>query len=689
MTAEINFEKLYPGVWKHHIDHHYAGYSAGGLLDRSGSTPAAESLRGLDERDFPFAAPAEDQFFGGKSILRFPLGPGEKLYGLGLGYQRLSQAMWAIHLRCDHYGNADNGRTHVPVPFYVSSAGYGVFIDTAAVTSFYMGSAIRLDAKNPPPEKNRGRDKDWESGLRSEYVEVSFDGGAADVYIFAGSSMGDVTARFNLLCGGGCLPPKWGLGFWHRVGMTSSADDVRREIEAFREHRIPLSVIGLEPGWQSNTYPCTHEWDRERFPDPKAFVNELLGQDIRLNLWENLYISTQAALHKKIKPLSGSQTVWGGAVPDFTLEETRTLLSEQHRREHLDAGVSGYKIDECDGFDCWLWPDHAQFPSGVSGVEMRQIFAPMAARLVENLYRDAGKRTYGLIRAANAGMQGLPFCIYNDCYDFSQYMTGLASSGFSGALWCPEMRDADSAEEWVRRFQMGIVSPMMMLNGWANNAKPWLFPEVLDLIRDAIKLRYELMPYLYTAFASYKFTGRPPFRALCMDFSGFEGKAVRGKLDATDNPYETAILSEITNQYMAGTNLMAAPAFTGQKSRDVIFPPGKWYDYYTGKMIEGGRTLTIACPLDKLPLFVRGGEGYGMVPTLVDGTLIVRCYGDSGQYELYDDDGESYGYERGEQYRALLRFKREHNAASGTVTPIQEGFKPQYAIRFTLIDSLL
>jgi alpha-D-xyloside xylohydrolase len=220
------------------------------------------------------------------------------------------------------------------------------------------------------------------------------------------------------------------------------------------------------------------------------------------------------------------------------------------------------------------------------------------------------------------------------------------------------MRDAKNAEEWVRRFQMAILSPMMMLNGWASSAQPWLFPEVLDLIRKAILFRYELLPYLYTTFAAYRFRGIPPFRALCMDFSGFGAHAS----------------GEITDQYMAGESLMVAPAFTGQTKRTVIFPPGHWFDYYTGEKIEGGRTITVDCPLEKLPLFVRGGKDHGLIPTISEGRLTARCYGDEGSFELYDDDGETYNYEEGEQYRAILRFTGSDKGVEGTVEPLADGF---------------
>jgi alpha-D-xyloside xylohydrolase len=312
---------------------------------------------------------------------------------------------------------------------------------------------------------------------------------------------------------------------------------------------------------------------------------------------------------------------------------------------------------------------------------MRQIFAPMAARLIDKLYRDTGKRSYGLIRAANAGMQSIPLCIYNDCYDFSQYMTGLASSGFAGTLWCPEMRTAKTAEEWIRRFQMAILAPMMQLNGWDSGSKPWLFPEALDPIRDAVTLRSTLLPYLYTAFADYRFTGMPPFRPLCMDFAGVQERRERGARDGTETPYEEDLLLEITDQYLCGAALMAAPAFTGQRQRKVVLPPGVWYDYYSGTAFPGGQSITVDCPLERLPLFVRGA----VIPTLLGGKLVVRCYGDAGSGEWYDDDGETYAYEQGAYYRAALSFTRDKDQALGTVKPLHEGYKPAYEITFILI----
>jgi alpha-glucosidase (family GH31 glycosyl hydrolase) len=122
----------------------------------------------------------------------------------------------------------------------------------------------------------------------------------------------EVVQRYNLFHGGGALPPLWGLGFWHRVHATFNADQVKEELQDFEERNFPIDVVGLEPGWMTKSYPCTFEWQKKRFPDPAGFTSELLDKGIRLNLWENPYISKSSRLYESMYPLSGSHLVWLG-----------------------------------------------------------------------------------------------------------------------------------------------------------------------------------------------------------------------------------------------------------------------------------------------------------------------------------------------------------------------------------------
>ena len=633
-----------------------------GLLALSG---AQVDLSRLSAAACPLAcARIEHERVRERFVLRVPLDPSERLYGLGLSFHGMTLNHRVRHLRADHYGESDNGRTHAPVPFYVSDAGYGVFVDTAENISFYMGGAVRADAADPPPEMDRGRDDDWRCDQDARYVEISFVGKGVDVYLFSGETMRRVVAGFNMLCGGGCLPPKWGLGLWHRVHLRSDEGSVRAELDQFSAHGLHVDVLGLEPGWQSNSYPCSLVWDRARGPDPASFVRELRDQGTRVNLWENMYVARSSPLYQAIRPLSGSHTVWGGLVPDVTLNAAREMLTRHH--EENRAGVSGYKIDECDGYDEWLWPDHARFPSGHSATAIRNVYGVRLQRMLSDMFRRTGERTYGLVRATNAGGAGLPFCIYNDCYDFRQFLTGLATAGFSGVLWVPEVRDADTAEEWVRRFQLSALSPMLMLNAWSSGAKPWKFPEAEALVAEAIRFRRALIPCLYDAFHRYRAEGIPPFRPLVMDSGADEAR--RLGLDA------------VVDQFMIGESLMAAPMLPGQAERAVILPGGAWYDFYTGQAVEGER-ITVRCPLDRIPLYVKEG---GMIPLMQeDGSLLVRCYGPRGACTVYDDDGETDVDERARSALIDMAFERAGDEVRGRYKIRESGWQPGYtAVRF-------
>jgi alpha-D-xyloside xylohydrolase len=169
----------------------------------------------------------------------------------------------------------DNGRSHAPIPFYVSSKGYGVFINSARYIDIWVGTGVRVDSKNPPVVRDRNTDRKWSAAPYSDNIEVLIPAEGVELYVFGGPSTLDAVSRFNLYQGGGCLPPKWGLGFWHRTPTLFNDQQLLAEVEGFTKHQFPLTVIGLEPGWQSKAYPCTYEWDSTRFPDPKGLISNL------------------------------------------------------------------------------------------------------------------------------------------------------------------------------------------------------------------------------------------------------------------------------------------------------------------------------------------------------------------------------------------------------------------------------
>lgn len=649
----VIWKESYPGIWKAEV----GKPQKHSLLKAAGGKANLDALQLLPKTQFPLDKGAiEVKVVDGKTYLKFPLQKEEQIFGLGLNFQTVNQRGRILNLHMDHFGGKDNGRTHAPVPFYVSTKGYGVLIDAAQYITVYAGTGVRVDSKNPPELQDRNTNKKWDAQPYSDAVEILVPASGTTLYVFAGPSTMQVVQRYNLLSGGGYLPPKWGLGFTQRVPTLYSQDDILKEVSSFEEHDFPLDFIGVEPGWHSMSYPCTFEWDPTRFPNPTLFLDQLAAKGVSANLWMNPYVSPKSSLYPLVKNLTGSHTVWNGLVPDFTLAKTRQLYKDHFKKNHLDIGIGGYKMDEVDGYDNWVWPDVATFPSGTSAEQMRQMYGSMVQKMTADWYKEINKRTYGLVRASNAGGSHLPYVIYNDYYNHKDFITALVNSSFVGVLWTPEVRASKTAEEWIRRMQSACFSPMAMINAWADGTKPWTFPEVAEAVKDVANLRMQLLPYLYTTFAAYHREGKPPFRAMQL-VDGFVSQNVqeRGQFDATQNPYQMAIRKDIKDQYMMGDAILVAPMFAGEKTRNVILPKGKWYDFYTGVFVGENQIIQIEPSLEKIPLFVRDGGIIPMVPIHRQAPksgqkwpLEMRHYGKSmGEFTLYDDDGKSFDYEKG------------------------------------------
>lgn len=618
-----------PGVWRAQIGRK----DRPTLTEASRSKPKDSRLREMGSAELPFDL--EDvrlvKTKDGAAVC-IPLGKKEKVFGLGLQMQGSDRRGQVFHLRVDHYEKGQD-RLHVPTPLYVSSEGYAVFLNTSRPVSFYVGVGNRLDDPSRPQPRDRNTDPKWDAQPPSSWVEASIQGPGLEVIVLAGPSAMDAMRRYTLFCGGGAMPPLWALGFWHRLPSLATAETALKEAAEFEARGFPLDVIGLEPGWQTRSYPGSMEWSRERFRDPEGFIRELGRKGIKVNLWENPYAAPGTDYFKGLQGSMGSHTVWLGAAPDILDPKARQFAQEFHEKHHASIGASGHKIDEVDGFDFWLWPDHAQFPSGLDGLQMRQIYGVLWQELLFDLYRNRNERTFGQVRGSNGGASRFPFAIYSDTYSHREYVTALTSSSLAGTLWCAEVRNAANPEEWVRRMQSACLSPIAQLNAWADGTKPWSFPSVADKVREAMLLRESLTPYLYTAFAQYWLDGTPPVRPMSLIDGGTE-----------------------TDQYLLGDNLLVAPMFVGEKSRKVRLPKGRWFDFTSGKLTGEDEVISIEPGLEEIPLFVRDGAA---VPTLKGITNLLtlpasapytlRCYG-KGPFKafLFEDDGTSFAYEKGD-----------------------------------------
>jgi alpha-D-xyloside xylohydrolase len=212
-----------------------------------------------------------------------------------------------------------------------------------------------------------------------------------------------------------------------------------------------------------------------------------------------------------------------------------------------------------------------------------------------------------------------------------------------------------------------------MLNAWADGTKPWSFSDVAPAVRDVMRLRIRLLPYLYTAFARYHFDGTPPLRGMPLveEFVTESPDAVSAD-GAAPSARAVTRRDAIKDQFLVGESLLVAPMFAGQSSRVVALPNGKWYDFYTGRYVGDGGTITWTPGLDRIPLFVRDG---GIIPMLADDRrqvpaareqvdLEIRHYGDTpGRMALYDDDGTTFDYERGAFSWTELAVSRDASGA--------------------------
>lgn len=677
-NTPISWTRLACGVWSAQIGQP----EKVNLTSTAGINPKLETINAMPDVEFPLLQnEIKATVFDGKTYLQFPLEVAEKIFGLGLNFKTVEQRGRIMRLHVDHYGGKDDGRTHAPVPFYVSSRGYGVFINSARYLDVWVGTAVLKNSKVPMNSKDRNTDKTWTASPYSDNVSVLVPAEGVEIMIFGGPTALDAVSRFNLYNGGGCLPPKWGLGFWHRTPTLYTDAQVLKEVGEFKKHNFPLSVIGLEPGWQSKSYPCTYEWDKGRFPKPAEFVSKLNAEGIQVNLWMNPYISPESELIGKLTPFVASHTVWSGFVPDYSLPEVNRIVGDHLKKYELDIGVSGFKMDENDGYDNWLWPDVTLFPSKTPAEQMRQLYGVMMQKMTAQLYREQNCRTYGLVRASNAGAVSFPYVVYNDYYSHRDFITALINSSFIGVLWTPEVRSSKTAEEWLRRMQTVCFSPLAMLNAWSDGTKPWSFPEVEKQVADVANLRMQLIPYFYTCFAEYAFYGRPPIRAMNL-VDGFDAndEKVEGQLNSSENPYAQATRKEMKDQFMVGDNLLVAPLFEGETSRKVVLPKGKWFDFYTGKLAGEAEIITVTPGLDHIPVFVRDG---GIVPMAESSqlqiagaktNLIVRVYGNrETSYKLYDDDGLTFDYEKGAySWREIWVTKGKDGKLKGTIAKAEK-----------------
>ncbi len=540
-----------------------------------------------------------------------PMDSSENIYGFGLQFFRVNHAGKRRYIKVNSDPVADTGESHAPVPFYISSAGYGLFVDTYRYTTFLMGTVtVKGSSKNMSSE-NEPHKEFSETALyslkkaaeeRKVIIEIPHVKGVT-LYFFEGSIM-QCVQRYNLFSGGGVQPPAWGLEPWYRMYGGSDRTKAESLAKEFKDDRMPIRVLGIEPGWQSHSYSCTYKWS-DLFPDPKDFITEMEKQGYRLNLWEHLFVYPRAEFYNELEDCSGDYEVWNGLVPDFATKKARDVFKKYHQDRFIEKGISGFKLDECDNSDYnpsnWSFPDSTEFPSGMDGEQMHQAIGFLYQSMIKEAFEECGKETFSEVRSSGALASSLPFVLYSDLYDHRQFITALVNSGFSGLLWCPEVRDCKNGDDLLRRLQTVVFSHQMLVNAWRIPNPPWKQTDIeknpegiympdaeyyTNECRKLFELRMRLVPYLEESFRKYKETGKPPIRALVMDFPDDEK------------------VFDMSDEYMFGDELLVCPLTYEEGTRKEIYlPKGKWTGYFDGKDYEGGREYTLDVPYTEMFVF--------------------------------------------------------------------------------------
>ena len=586
----------------------------------------------------------------------------ERFYGFGLQINSFEQRGMRRDIRINSWPVGNVGFSHAAMPFYISSKGYGVLINTCRYTTFYAASLKKMDAAIAASDTATEIKLSTEAlyaknNLVQGKVNVIVAGTEGmEIYIINGPTLQNVMQRYNLFSGGGSLPPLWGLGFQYRAKASSTADQVQKIADYFREKKIPCDVMGLEAGWQTNTYSSSFVWNKANFPNPENFTQSMTGKGYKVNLWEHAYTAPNSPIYKAIAPYSADYKVWNGAVPDFNLPEAKAIFGDYHEEQFITKGIAAFKLDESDGADYkeahaeWSYPDITQFPSGIDGIQMRQLYGTLYQQTIHDIYKKYNRRTFFDVRSSYLFSSPFSSALYSDMYSHADYVRMVCNTAFSGLSWSPELRESKNDADLIRRIQTTVMSSHMVANCWYLNMPPWLqfdtdknvkgellsnASELEQIAKKMIDIRMSLLPYIYAAYAKYHFDGTPVFRPLVMDYPNDQHT---WKMD---------------DEYMMGESILCAPFIDSSSVRNVYFPAGNWYDFNNNKKYQGDSTYQISMGLNDIPMFVKDNTILPLAKPLqfiADSSVFdITCkiYGQpSTQFNLFEDNTFNNNFEK-------------------------------------------
>ena len=483
----------------------------------------------------------------------FSLSPDEKIFGCGESFTQFNKRGQKVVLWTDDANGIQNETMYKPIPFYMSSRGYGVFMHHSTPITVDFGK--------------------YYSSANEMYIGDD----EADLFFFIGEPK-DVLDEYTNLTGKAAMPPLWSFGFW-MSRITYFSEKEGREVAAnLRKYKIPTDVIHFDTGWFDIDWLNNYKFASKLFGDPVKMLSDLKEDGFHVCLWQLPYFTPKNTLFNEIvnnnlavKDRKGNLP-YEDAVLDFTNPETVSWY--QSKLKHLlDQGVSVFKVDFGEAA-----PANGIYHNGRTGFYEHNLYPLRYNKAVAEITQKEKGYTLIWARSTWAGSQRYPLHWGGDAETTNQAMSaelrGGLSLGLSGfSFWSHDLGGfvTKSPENLYRRWApFGMFTSHVRSHG-EPPTEPWLYSkEFLDGFRKADNMRYELMPYIYAQAKESSQKGLPMMRALFVEYPNDPGAWL------------------VDNEYLFGSSMLVAPLFEEVTGRDVYLPEGTWIDYQKHKVYQGG-----------------------------------------------------------------------------------------------------
>ncbi|MBO2462212.1 alpha-xylosidase [Actinomadura violacea] len=511
------------------------------------------------------------------------LGVDHFVYGLGERFGPLVKNGQSVDI-----WNADGGtaseQAYKNVPFYLTNAGYGVFVDHPGHVSFEVAS---------------------EAVARTQF---SVRGQKMRYFVIYGPSPREILRKYTALTGRPARLPDWSFGLWLSTSFTTDYDEatVSSFIDGMAERDLPLSVFHFDCFWMREFQWCDFEWDPRVFPDPPGMLRRLKERGLRICVWVNPYIGQRSPLFEEgrargylLTRPNGDVWQWdkwqpGLAVVDFTNPEARDWYAAK-LEALLDMGVDCFKTDFGERI-----PTDVVYHDGSDPERAHNYYTYLYNQTVFELLRKKRGDAEAVVfaRSATTGGQRFPVHWGGDCEStfeaMGESLRGGLSLGLSGfGYWSHDIGGFEGTPDpalFKRWIAFGMLSSHSRLHGSHSYRVPWLFDEEsVDVLRDFTQLKMRLMPYLSGAARQAYGEGVPMMRAMVLQFPG------------------DPACTHLERQYMLGDDLLVAPVFSSDGDVSYYVPDGVWTHYLTGERVHGGRWVKERHGFDSVPLLVRPG----------------------------------------------------------------------------------